>query len=804
MKFTYIKGIDGLRALAVLAVMLFHLNPSWLPGGFTGVDIFFVISGYVVSASLARYDTDRFLHFALSFYARRMVRIFPALIAFLVIMTVLSTLFIPASWLSMSNEKTGLYAFFGISNFALVLFNDGYFSPRVDFNPFTHTWSLGVEEQFYLLFPLVFFLWLKYKDSEGIAKWLVNSLLAALFLFSLAYAWYETSNNPNYAFYLLPSRFWELAAGALLFKLHRQDKLIPRSLLLSYASLIIGIILVVLGFIFADDKVFPFPWALLPVSGAFFLILGVLDSHPEQRPPVRGIFENSLMVYIGKISYSLYLWHWGIYVLFRWTVGLETPLELSLALILTFVFAMLSYHYIETPTRKHRFNQSKKDGRIVLASLLAIVCGFGLSYGVFKQQSLISLSVTKDKATWYPHSWPASDTSHTPKHFAGRQVFVLGDSHAGAYSTMLQKLTDEQGVKVYNHSVGCWYLDLIQPHLESCKARYDSSLASMKAIAKPGDIILLASLRLARLSDQWTVFGYTDEQLLAHSVSKGRMALQRQAINEALVELKKLEDMSFQVIIDAPKPIFKAPNFRCSDWFNQSNPSCAPGVEISRELLLRYRQPAMDALAELQAHFPNLIVWDPFPILCDNPTCSAYDEQGKPLFFDADHLSAHGNRVLYPDFLALLQRYWQQQAQQSLFFSSEGNAQTYLKQGWAAPESWGVWSQSKTAKLKIQLPFVPARDMKLILKAQAFINEKHPQQHVDVWVNRQHIARIDYTQKINLSSRAIHLPKNLILANNGDLNIEFKLPDAKSPAKLGISADIRQLGLGLHSLELIH
>ena len=163
----YIRGIDGLRALAVIAVMLFHIKPSLLPGGFSGVDVFFVISGYVISGSLVRYSNCNFLDYIIGFYARRIVRIIPALIICLLVVSIVTTLFVPDSWLSSTISKTGLFAFIGLSNYALIWFNDGYFSPRADFNPFTHTWSLGAEEQFYAIFPLIMFVWIKYNERKN-------------------------------------------------------------------------------------------------------------------------------------------------------------------------------------------------------------------------------------------------------------------------------------------------------------------------------------------------------------------------------------------------------------------------------------------------------------------------------------------------------------------------------------------------------------------------------------------------------------------------------------------------------------
>ena len=162
----YRADIDGLRAVAVLSVMLYHLSAHWLPGGFVGVDIFFVISGFVVSASLTHAPSDRFHRFVAFFYARRLLRIGPALVLVLLTSVLAASLFIPRAWLSEFNERTALYAFFGLSNWVLQTNADTYFAPRAEFKPYTHTWSLGVEEQFYLAFPFLFFAWVKLRDSK--------------------------------------------------------------------------------------------------------------------------------------------------------------------------------------------------------------------------------------------------------------------------------------------------------------------------------------------------------------------------------------------------------------------------------------------------------------------------------------------------------------------------------------------------------------------------------------------------------------------------------------------------------------
>lgn len=216
----YRPDIDGLRALAVLSVMLYHLNGAgWLPGGYVGVDLFFVISGFVVSASLAASSERSFLKFLAEFYARRLARILPALVVMLGVAALVAALFIPRAWLSFFSERTAVAAFLGISNWVMEQDTGDYFGPLAEFNPFTHTWSLGVEEQFYLICPLLLFLWLRTKSSrEAPASIWPVTLLVMLGGASLIGAAWATQAKPAAAFYAIQFRFWELAAGAILFQ----------------------------------------------------------------------------------------------------------------------------------------------------------------------------------------------------------------------------------------------------------------------------------------------------------------------------------------------------------------------------------------------------------------------------------------------------------------------------------------------------------------------------------------------------------------------------------------------------------
>jgi peptidoglycan/LPS O-acetylase OafA/YrhL len=658
-KSSYIPGIDALRALAVLSVIFYHFNPAILPGGFCGVDVFFVISGYVVSGSLAKENKSNFFRFAFRFYARRIIRIYPALIVCLMLVGILQTLLVPSSWLSTTSNETAMYAYFGASNFALIWFNDGYFSPRAEFNAFTHTWSLAVEEQFYLLFPMIFFVWMKGRERKDTAGFIANWLLAILLTVSLFYSWFETSHSPDHAFYLLPSRFWELACGALLFQLHARNKLVAHSEINSSRCAAIGLILIGMGFVLSDAKSFPFPWAALSVGGALFVIAGAVSA-TTSKSLIGHVLTNRSIVYIGKMSYSLYLWHWPVFVLFRWTVGLERLLPIVAAIALTALTSFLSYQVVEKPVRRSRFVLSRPDWHVVSSGILiTCLCAFFSLHAVFWKQSILSLSVTKDKRNWYPESWPSnSDKSKSVSStLVGRKIFVLGDSHTWAYSTMLRKLSDEHGVAVQQYTKsGCTVANLLRATKPECVQFIQQTILKIKKEAAPGDIVFLAALRMNRLGDQWKTFNESDvvnEQESAESASQRSIALRE---TDALIA--SLEKASLVVVIDAPKPIFKSPPFRCSDWFNSANPVCAGGLTISRSFLLGHRALVMESLRTLKDDHPRLLVWDPFPILCPSETCSTFDEK-IPLFFDGDHLSAHGNRVLYPSFFSLLMSVWQ-------------------------------------------------------------------------------------------------------------------------------------------------
>ena len=657
----YLPGIDGLRAIAVISVIIGHSGlVPFFKGAFTGVDIFFVISGYVISRSIYNRPFSGFVNYISSFYARRVKRIIPALAVCLAITFVATVMFVPVSWSDNTITNTGLAAFSGISNFMLAFNGNSYYAPTQNFNPFLHTWSLGVEEQFYLIFPAIFFLWIKFRNSKQF-KILLNALLPALCALSLIVACIGTTFHKQMAFYLLPARFWELAAGVILFQLHTNGIFFFKKNIFRKISLISGVLLLTTGFIFTEMSTFPFWWAIVPVSGTFLLINGTVADN-ARKSFVTKFLDSRIMAYIGRISYSLYLWHWPVAVLLRWTVGLNTILLAGVYVLLTLLFSVISYHFIETSFRSGSFLKDKKNWVLIGGGLSILLIMSLISIVVINSGNVLSLSVTKDGYVWRS-GWHWKDAQQNPVNdgygLKGRKIFALGDSHSAAYRTMLHIVSRQIGVESHVYEQGdCAVAGLLEPisNSESFSSFYKESVAEIKKLATPGDIIFLASLRMPELSGRFEAVDIPS--VVKEFNSPGSSKKRQAAFEEACVIINDLQDIGLTVLIEAPEPVLKVPPYRCSDWFNSSNPIAAPGKEISRSFLSDLRQPVMDSIKALQGKFPGLHVFDPFEILCKDEVFTPYDSEGLPVFYDGDHLSANGNRILAPSFRKKILEIW--------------------------------------------------------------------------------------------------------------------------------------------------
>jgi len=648
----YIPGIDGLRAIAVLTVMLFHLDGLLLPGGFSGVDVFFVISGYVVAGSLNGHAKQKFSTFIIDFYRRRIIRIFPVLLVVLLISILVTVLFLPKLALSRSFAYTGLAAFFGGSNFLLAASTETYFSPSVEFNPFVHTWSLAVEEQFYVLFPIMYFIWSRHLITRS--KSLIFNLVFFTALASFVFSWYESTYYPSQAYYHLTSRFWELAVGALLFKYHAVTLRKQNNVSLINLMFICGFLLMGVGFFFADKTSFPFPWAIPSVVGTALVIHSLVIKDTLSLNLGRWLEINAIR-YVGKLSYSLYLWHWPIYVFFRWTIGLETWQECLSAACLTFLLAAMSYHLVERKFSSFKLIESARSGVVVVIGVITISLSFGLGGVMFMAQNRISLSVTSNIDVWSPYIYHY-DTK-TGNEYAGKTLFVIGDSHAGAYGKMFKMLEEKTGIKVKVYSKGgCGILNLRSPGLVgdgSCKQNLSNWLSEIEKEIKDTDILFFSSLKMPRMSDHNSLFADDIQTVLAENTTIQAMELRKEALQESLLVLKRFNKVTNNIIIDAPKPVFPYQTARCADWYSKNNSICANGPFNRRDHVDALSQLASKQIASIQNQFPQVRWWHTIDDLCDERICNVY-HRGKPLYIDGDHLSGYGNEYLYPSFASLI------------------------------------------------------------------------------------------------------------------------------------------------------
>lgn len=640
----HIKSVDGLRAVAVLSVLIYHAFPKLLPGGFVGVDIFFVISGFVVSGSLYRQKYESLKSLLQGFYLRRIVRIVPPLVACLAFTFLLAKLFIPRPFFWTSASLVGSGAFLGLGNIAQFLSYDSYFSPTSEYNAYIHTWSLGVEEQFYFIFPLLFFFWRSNSVKQSAWSWISRLVFPGLCLLSLAEAVRTSHANPTASYYLLQSRFWELATGVLLQIALRRMALSPNRIHTNVAFAL-GTALLALSLWQARESNFPYPWAIPPVIGTVLLIFAsCIRSDSDLLVP---ILENPVSQYLGAISYSLYLWHWPVLALFRWTLGLES-IHAIVAIVLIFGLAAASYKFIEIPTRSFNSKFRQKPVPFILGSVACLGLAAVGSFGFDRYAGRLALSQTKDDSLW---GWRHPQVMDAPpKPTPGRKpiLYCMGDSHAIAYYYMLEAYKKQTGRTVV--------LDHVRPFFNLREMTLDkpdgqAGLARLLASVQAGDVVFVPALRTWRYCDQWGPVPGPEEA--SEEVKSQRY--QEGLFNEFDDFLGQMARKGVYVVVDDPKPILKSPPFRCVDWFNQSNPSCREGFEIPRAELMARSEPIRKKLDRLQARHPNLVRWDIFSLLCPGETCGEF-LGGKPIFYDGDHMTRATCERLAPYFTAKIEQ----------------------------------------------------------------------------------------------------------------------------------------------------
>ena len=402
----HIRAIDGLRAVAVLSIIVFHFHKSLLPGGFIGVDIFFVISGFVIAVSVQAAKDMSFTKYFAWFYRRRILRVFPASLFTTIVTTYFCALFLPSGYASKDVYFTGIASLVGLSNVVLFIRSAEYFGTLNEYNPFTHMWSLGVEEQYYLLFPFFSYVLLGTARADSRIRTIAENVLFALFVVSLAACAYFSLKNPTFAFYMIVTRFWELLAGfALAYAFARSPATIGFRVFSKVpsgtAGAAVGAAILAVSLVVADEQKFPFPWALAPVISTLLLIA---SSVRNERNFITTVLASRSAVAIGRISYSLYLSHWVVIVFLRWTVGIESLSAQVAAAVLTLALSWASYALVEKPIRYMGVLQTIRYVPFYAGFAVVMFAATTASVALYVKRHAISLSATADEQTWSPYS----------------------------------------------------------------------------------------------------------------------------------------------------------------------------------------------------------------------------------------------------------------------------------------------------------------------------------------------------------------------------------------------------------------
>lgn len=501
-KLSYVSHIDSLRAISVVLVILFHLDVRFFQGGFIGVDVFFVVSGFLITRILTHEFTQTGSIDFRSFYARRMRRIMPTLFLTIFLTFILAFLaFSPSDF--MNATKSMWMSSIALSNFYF-LRESGYFDISSNFRPLLHTWSLGIEEQFYLFYPITLFILLRLfsRRKTGVPLSLCFLLLSS-FLYTIYTSEYGVSRTfyklflsddnmttgaSSVQFYLLPFRMFEFLIGAVIVFIN------PAKIASSYASLTANVLglLVIIGsaVLFSNNTRYMSVFNVVPCLGAGLLLV---------LPPSKYlsfIFENKYLIYIGKISYTLYLMHWVVIVFYRYLFdGPFSPTEQMGMFVLMLLLSSVIYEFYETPLRSTKAKFSIRSNWaltfILITSILSVyainrkvVSGNGWVWRLSEKnlELIKEIGVPDDYHinNWGGAGYSSGWVGRQPPEGSQPDLILLGDSHAGHYLYGLDSILVKINNKHIYYPDGASWLklpDIVRSgHDAECKKNFQDNL----------------------------------------------------------------------------------------------------------------------------------------------------------------------------------------------------------------------------------------------------------------------------------------------------------------------------------------
>lgn len=633
----YRADIDVLRALSVILVILYHTQIPLFSGGFVGVDVFFIISGFLITSiitSKVKQQSFKFRDFVIS----RVKRIFPALFVLLCIVAVICSV-VPLYWDKFDELRRSIRSASLFWSNIYFYMNTGYFdTPAID-QIVLHTWSLGVEVQFYLIYPFFLIFLIKFcKDKLHLAL-LISTI--AFFVFSVFFVHF----NAKGAFYLFPSRSWEFLLGGWLavsqfsFSSQRSKKM------LIYA----GIALIFIPSFVYNNLFFPtFPglWALPPCLGATLYIAGGTNLAPNSRTFL--LTHNRALVHIGLISYSLYLYHWPVLVISR-KLSFDSTIPfwiLAPLFILIWLLAHLSWKYVEQPARYKMAACSGKKYAVALTCCLLLIIGW--TKVVRAPLPIFSSSYLSQPAgEKFPSAFSVIGDPAAPPSFA-----LWGDSHAQVFSTLLDQLGRENAVSgrylasdgnlINAYRARAIDNDEINDALHEypTKERYKYVfLINRWALGLKG--YLPSESQEPSLDEIGLIYTNGEERLY------GAAALEK-ALNDTISYLEDNGAEKIYILLPIPECASQIPQAAnmLNIFTNESGINQRLGVNHAD--YSKRNAEVLQIMKKVSQRFSSVILLDPYPILfpSENHGKSIVVSNGKPLYFDDDHLSSAGVPLL--------------------------------------------------------------------------------------------------------------------------------------------------------------
>ena len=642
----YRADIDGLRAVAVLGVIAFHTGLGFLPGGYLGVDVFFVISGFLITRIVAREVESGTFSFA-DFYARRVRRILPALLFVIVATLPFALLYLLPNDLE-GMAQSILATLFFVSNFWFYIETD-YFSGAAELKPFIHTWSLAIEEQFYLFFPLLFLL------ASRFGRRTVIVLPAVLGMASLVAAEVAVRVDASAAFYFTFFRIWEFVAGILL-ALTRWEapaRLAPWSGLFGLALVLGSMVL------FEADSPVPGLLRVVPVLGAVLLLA---DGH---RGPVSRILSWRPMVAVGLVSYSTYLWHQPIFAFARLRLPGEPDAPTFAALtVLTLALGYLSWRFVEQPFRHRATVPTRRFAGIataLVAPLLLVAAYVDREAGLPSRLPPEYRAVLMGSDPYPPRILACSKIDEEPApagtaprcvlngNGSGPMVHLLGDSHAGALGeALVRRLASVDGQVLLTFAGGCVPLDIdVVAHKPVRCARFRDRVAALLETDDPNVRTVVIAARWAHYFADYTLKdehgNVGDKVPLASRSRSDATSVRRDAREQLETIIDGQIERGRRVVLVYPVPdqIDHVPR-KILGLMARGEKAGRPVSQPTR-MIEDHAAPAVSLLDAI-ADRPGLSRVRPADLLCDTfaaAACAA-EADGLPLYWDDDHLNVRG------------------------------------------------------------------------------------------------------------------------------------------------------------------